>query len=443
MSRHSAENSARNGSNRGFGAVGLRHSFLSVVCRVRPPRIEMTPNTDGHLDDRTVARAVALLEELCAISSPSGHEEGLRRMTQRLAVELESQGLACEVLHERNGTGSSDPALVARAGRAENGLILLVGHLDTVLPANATRRDGDRLFGTGALDMKGGLVTLIAALTLLRERGLSIPNDLVFVGTPDEESSGAISERLTRQWAARARVVVVLEPGLPHGDGETIVVGRRGLTEWRLDIRGTPAHSGLAYWSGRSALAAAADWCGRAQNMSQPGIGATVNVARLVAGDSDFVRQLERHHGLLGTSRRRNVIPDHALAEGEIRFLSNRDRERTLRQLRGLADRVAEIHGVEVAFTIGDTLPPVAPLRSAEELAARTLAFAEQRGWTLHVERDRGGISFSNYLEDNSNIPVLDGLGPVGAGMHTREEHLNLRSLRRRILLLADLLPTL
>ena len=52
----------------------------------------------------------------------------------------------------------------------------------------------------------------------------------------------------------------------------------------------------------------------------------------------------------------------------------------------------------------------------------------------------RGGISFPNFLLDPGRIPVLDGLGPVGGGMHTREEFVDLRSLRRRIVLLADLL---
>ena len=61
-------------------------------------------------------------------------------------------------------------------------------------------------------------------------------------------------------------------------------------------------------------------------------------------------------------------------------------------------------------------------------------------GWRLEIEDDRGGISFSNFLPDPSAIPILDGLGPVGGGMHTREEFMELESLDRRIALLADLL---
>ena len=68
---------------------------------------------------------------------------------------------------------------------------------------------------------------------------------------------------------------------------------------------------------------------------------------------------------------------------------------------------------------------------------------AAARGWRLEVERERGGISFPNFLADPGGFPVLDGLGPVGGGMHTREEHVELESLARRIVLLADLLSSL
>ena len=68
---------------------------------------------------------------------------------------------------------------------------------------------------------------------------------------------------------------------------------------------------------------------------------------------------------------------------------------------------------------------------------------AAERGWRLEVEDDRGGISFPNYIADPSKVAIVDGLGPVGDGMHTREEYLDLRSLERRIVLLADLLREL
>jgi glutamate carboxypeptidase len=291
--------------------------------------------------------------------------------------------------------------------------------------------------------MKGGLAMLIGALDLLAARGEKPPDDLMLVVVPDEEVSGHISERAVRRWCEGARALLVIEPGEARGDAETLVAGRRGLTEWRLEVTGRASHSGLAYWYGRSAVAAAADWVVQAQAMSENGPGATVNVARMVAGDADFVNGLATHHALLGTSRRRNVVSDRALAEGEARYLKPADGLRTMERLARLTQRIAAEREVSMTLLPGTSVPPVDPTGPGAPIAAQVTRLAAERGWRLEVEEDRGGISFPNYIADPSKVPIVDGLGPVGDGMHTREEYLDLRSLERRIVLLADLLAAL
>jgi glutamate carboxypeptidase len=403
---------------------------------------ESMATAGGPLPPAIREHAHAVLLDLCAISSASGDASGLDRMATRLGEEL-SRHLMIEVVRERDERGALMPVLVARGPQARDGGLLVVGHLDTVLPAITPRLAGDALIATGALDMKGGLVTLVAALDLLAHRRQQVPLDLTFVGVPDEEVEGVISEAAVRRWGARARAMLVIEPGEARGSAETLVAGRRGMTEWRLAVEGTAAHSGLAYWQGRSALAAAASWCASAQRMSRPGPHVTVNVARLVCGDCDFVLDLGRHHDLLGTSRRRNVVPDRARAEGEIRFLSGRDRDRTLKRLDRLTAKIAADYGVIATFERGASVPPVDPHGPGEALVQRAVELAAGRGWSLEVEADRGGISFPNYLPAPDEVAVVDGLGPVGDGMHVRDEFLDLRSLDRRAVLLADLLATL
>ncbi|HSS77095.1 MAG TPA: M20/M25/M40 family metallo-hydrolase [Thermoanaerobaculia bacterium] len=385
--------------------------------------------------------AVDLLRELTEISSPSGDAEGLERLAERLAAELRSRGLATEVRAEPSAeAGRSLPVLVARGADTSRGHLLLIGHLDTVLPAVPSRLDGDRLVATGAIDMKGGLATLIGALDLLRHRGQTPPADLLLVAVPDEEVGGELSRAAVRRWGETARALWVLEPGEPVGDAETIVAGRRGMFQWRLEARGTAAHSGLHYWDGRSALAAAARWATKAEALSRRNGGPTVNTGRLVAGDASFVDDLAAAHGLLGTERQLNVVPDRAVAEGEVRFLRLQDGGETLRSLLDLAEEVGRETCTTVIFSPGQEISPVDPESPHSTLSRRAVALAADRGWSLEIEKDRGGISFPNFLPDPSRIPILDGLGPVGGGMHTREEFVDLRSLRRRIVLLADLL---
>ncbi len=400
------------------------------------------------MDDPTAAlpaplfqRTLHLLQEMTAISSPSGDVEGLDRMADRLAAELGQRGLATEIRAEPSvEAGRSLPVLYARGADTSRGHLLLIGHIDTVLSAAPSRLHGDRLVATGAIDMKGGLATLLGALDLLSHRGQAPPADLLLVAVPDEEVGGELSRGAIRRWGETARALWVLEPGEPAGDSETIVAGRRGMFQWRLEVRGTSAHSGLHYWEGRSALAAAARWVAEAEALSRKQGGPTVNTGRLVAGDTSFVEGLAAAHDLLGTERQLNVVPDRAVAEGEARFLRPQDHAAILQGLQDLAQKVGRDTSTTLTFTPGPVIPPVDPGSPHSGLSRRAVELAAARGWPLEIETDRGGISFPNFLPDPSRIPILDGLGPVGGGMHTREEFVSLESLRRRIVLLADLL---
>jgi glutamate carboxypeptidase len=388
----------------------------------------------------TTSRSISLLSDLCAISSASGDTEGLYRVADRLASELTGLGLVAQIHAEAGLNGRGLPVLVARGvGDDEPGTVL-IGHLDTVLPATAPRLENGRLIGTGALDMKGGFAALLGALSLLRERGDLMPPSLTVIAVPDEEVGGPISGRTVRHWGDHARTVLVLEPGAPTAEGETLVIGRRGLTVWRLDARGTAAHSGVAYWDGRSALAAAAAWAGSVQGFSERGDGPLVNVGRIVGGDSEFVSDVGEEHRFIGTSERLNIVADRCLVEGEVRYLSLADRDRTLGEMRRLAASLAAERGVDLEFTEGENILPMAVSESNRALADHLVDTAADAGWKLELESNRGGVSFPNFLPDPSSVCVLDGLGPVGGGMHTRDEYLDLRSLERRIHLIAEAL---
>jgi glutamate carboxypeptidase len=392
------------------------------------------------LPEAVVESTVALVEELCAISSASGDREGLYRTAERLGGELRGLGMLPELHAEPGLDGEAQPVLVARGPGVGDRFTLLLGHLDTVLPAVPPQRLGDRLEGTGALDMKGGLAAFVGALRALRARGEKPSDDLLLVAVPDEEVGGPISVRAVRHWGAQAHTVLVLEPGLARGKGETLVTGRRGLTTWRLDGRGTASHSGVAYWEGRSALAAAATWAGAVQRMSERGDGPVVNVGRIVGGDSEFVSDVGEEHRFIGTSERLNIVADRCLVEGEIRHLAVEDCERFLARMRELAADLARGWGVELELAEIERIPPMAVSAASAALAAHLVAAAAADGWRLELEPNRGGVSFPNFLPDPAAVCVVDGLGPVGDGMHTRREYLDLGSLRRRIALISEAL---
>lgn len=433
-------------------------------------------------DSAVLAATIERLTTWTACSSPSGEAIGLSAMARLLAVDFAAVGLCTEILETTTADGPqpvllahgpaiSDPRVAARS-------LLCVGHLDTVLPAFPPVRTGDHLLASGAVDMKGGLAALWGALRDRQLRAIPPPADLLLAVVPDEEVGGELSHWAMRHWGAAARIVLVLEPGgaeenpappwSPDGSAsprptqpddpgagratepsgaaspahETVVLGRRGLFTWRLEVSGRSAHAGNAFWQGRSAIAAAADWIAAAVALAQPG-GPTVNPARIVGGEGGFVSDLAGQASLVGSPRQLNVVPDRATVEGEARFLRSAEGSRLRRDLEALATAIASRHEVEVRFTCTSEIPPLDPGGPAAALAERAAAIATAHGWQLGVETERGGISFPNMLPDPGAVPVLDGLGPAGGGMHTRHEWVDLRSLERRIHLLAALLDEL
>ena len=405
-------------------------------------------STDGPIFHSTLA----VLEALCAVSSPTGDRDGLIQATGVYGELLADRGLQVEVVLEKNAAGVELPVLIARSGSDLDGPsgLFLIGHMDTVLPAAPASYRDARLYATGAADMKGGLACFVGAVDQLQAEGYDLPHDLTLVVVPDEEVAGEICHAVVRRFGATARAMWVLEPGrradeAPEAftggnadDGETIVLARRGLIKWYLDVHGRGAHAGSAYWQGRSAAGSAARWVAAALDLARPGAGPTVNAGRIVAGERAFVEDLADQAGLLFSDRQTNVVPDRARVEGEMRFRSEAEGDELIRRLAGLATDIAERDGTELHFDAYQRVPawsraPGSPAAPAEEAAIR-------RGWTLKVEPDRGGISFPNMLRDPSALPILDGLGPTGGGLHTRNEFVDLCSIDRRIRLLADLL---
>jgi glutamate carboxypeptidase len=166
----------------------------------------------------------------------------------------------------------------------------------------------------------------------------------------------------------------------------------------------------------------------------------TVNLARVAGGDRGFVEAPNEYAALLGSGRQLNVVAERAAVEGEFRFLAPADGEAVRERLVRLTREIAEAGGVRAELVFGHEVAPVDATAERLAVAERAVDCAARRGWRLEVERDRGGISFPNFLPAELALPILDGLGPAGGGMHTRDEHVDVVSFARRLVLVADLL---
>ncbi|TMR97496.1 M20 family metallopeptidase [Nonomuraea basaltis] len=301
-----------------------------------------------------------------------------------------------------------------------NAPIVLLAHYDTVWPAGTLASwpftvEGDRATGPGTFDMKAGLVQLVWALRALDATGLPRP-PLRLLLNGDEEIGSPVSRPLIEEAARDAAAVLVFEAS---ADG-ALKTARKGVGIFQLAFTGVEAHAGLEPANGASAIDELARAVRRLHDLADPGAGTTVNVG-VVAG---------------GTGS--NVVAGAARAEVDVRVSSQAEAARVDAALAGLRP-----HDPRASIQVrgGWNRPAMERGPGTARLFALACAVAAEMGLDLR-ECSVGGASDGNFAAA-LGVPVLDGLGAVGAGAHARHEHISVDGMVERAALTAGLLRAL
>ena len=362
---------------------------------------------------------VHLLKQLVMLESPTQNKEAVDACVAFVARELKKVGCKVTVQPQKD-VGDLIVAEFA-PGRVKDAddEILVLTHVDTVWPVGKIVQmpffvQGNRLYGPGVLDMKAGLVMLLASLRALH--GLNVKPQkriTVFVNSAEETGSDAATDMI-RKLARRASLVLCLEPALPGG---ALKLERKGRLVVRMDVKGRSAHGGTPE-KGVSAVEELAAQIAR--------------LKRLRAGETTV------NVGLVGGGENANVVAESAWAVLDIRFWKTPDRDRVLRILR---ESVPVLRGSRIKVTVESQTPPLEKTRASDRLFGRAQEIAAGLGLSLKGGRTGGGSDAS--IAAGLGIATLDGLGPDGDGLHAGNEHLLLSSLVERTALLTELLKSL
>ena len=361
-----------------------------------------------------------LLRELVLLESPSLEKAPADRCCGFLADQWLLRGGIVHVLKQEHRGNHLRIVWPPTASRP-TGQLLVLGHYDTVYPTGTIvrmpyRASGGKVYGPGAFDMKAGIVQALFALEALVQLKLPAKKNLVFLWTSDEEIGSASSRSLIEAEARRSDAVFVLEPSLgPRG---LVKTARKGVGEVRLLVHGRASHSGLAPEKGINAIHELAAQIARMEKWNRPGRGITIN-ADVIEGGS-----------------RTNVIAERASATLDLRAWRLAD----MRALESRLHSLRPIHrGAKLEITGGFGRPPLERKHSAA-LFSRAKSLARQLG--LHLgEAAAGGGSDGNFTAA-LGVPTLDGLGAVGDGAHSHQEHVLVKTMPQRAALLAALLAT-
>lgn len=353
------------------------------------------------------------------IESHTADVVGVNRLMDRVATGFRQAG--AQVSRIKGPDGTADHLSIAAPWSGGGPGILVLCHLDTVHPKGTLdhfsyRIEGNRAYGPGIYDMKGGAYLAYAAYRSLAEASRTTPLPLRFLYTSDEEVGSPHSRALIEEHARNAKYVLVTEPGR---DGGKVVTGRKGVARFIINVEGRPAHSGTRHADGRSAIVEMARQIIDIEGMTDYGRGITVNVGRIEGGTAA------------------NTVPAHCWATIDVRVASVADADEIVGRLLSLQPKSPD---TRVTVTGGLNRPPFEKNAGVARLFDHAATIARELGFELG-DCYTGGGSDANFTAHS--VPTLDGLGPDGAGAHTLNEHLLISSLVPRMLLQRRLFETL
>jgi glutamate carboxypeptidase len=346
------------------------------------------------------------LEKLVDVESPSNDLAAIHRSAAAVADLLERRlGRPAQLVESPRGphvrwSGGGEPR------------VLILGHHDTVHPLGTINEfpfslHGGMATGPGVFDMKAGIVQAIHAVAALSEA-----EGIEFLISCDEEVGSVTSRALIEERAVACGAVLVLEPS---ADGGALKTGRKGTGTFHLLVTGRAAHAGLEPEKGANALVEAAHQILEIATWGDPAKGTTVTPTLAASGTAD------------------NVVPDQAHVSVDVRVTGPAEKQRIEAAMAGLRARNPDCQ-ILVTGQIGR--PPMPESTSETLMAIARKVDPKIEGVSV------GGGSDGNFTAA-IGVATLDGLGAVGGGAHTRNEHVEVATMVPRVYLLRGILEKL
>ncbi len=367
-------------------------------------------------DDR-----VELLKRLVEINSGTSNIAGVNEIQRVIRPELEKLGFQTRLIPNPDGSNLSAELLVGTIIGKYQKFVTLVCHADTVFePKSAFQNftlshDGATAVGPGVIDDKGGIIVAIKGVQnfLAKES----PNfSIRLVCAPSEETGSHGYWSGFSQYGKDSAIVLGFEPALDNG---SIIHSRRGNRWYHIEVEGKAAHAGRAHHKGINAGHELAIKLDKLQRLTDYKKEVTVSIASLSGGSDKY-----------------NVVCANACAKIDARFTDRKSADALHKKVVAILKKV-NVKSYEgkrpskTRFRIDNDCPAFTRQPSAVPfLKAYLDTLKELEGKTFQSERS-GGAADSNGMSREGLI-IIDGLGPVGGGMHTVNEFVKISSLYTR-----------
>ena len=365
-----------------------------------------------YLDGQLPA-ALEMLRRMVEINSFTANRAGVNRLARLTAQCFAPLGFTSEWVSSTNPE-FGDHLVMTRPGNSPRS-IALISHLDTVFPPEEEERnnfrwqpEGNRIFGPGTNDIKGGTVMMWLVLDGLRRHWPQVFNAItwrLFWNSSEERFSNDFGDVCRSRFDAATLAALVFESEGRRDNKSLMVVARKGRAEWRVTVRGRGAHAGGKHAQGANAAVQLA------------------HTIQRIAALTDYTRDLTFNVGTVRGGTVLNRVPHEAVADGEFRAFTPgtfADAKAALLALAGSGDVCSAADGFacQVSVEVLRESRPWPPNPASDRLCEIWKRAGLELGIPV-ASQERGGLSDGNLLWDA--VPTLDGLGPWGDNDHCSE----------------------
>ncbi|MBK06983.1 MAG: hypothetical protein CL920_23630 [Deltaproteobacteria bacterium] len=354
-----------------------------------------------------------LLKAQVDINSYTYYPEGIDRLAEVTAEQFAPLGFTSEMIRSEC-PGCGHHLVMTRKGTTKHS-IALISHLDTVYTEEEEARnnfswrvDGDRIYGPGTIDIKGGTVMIYMILSALQDYAPEVYDAIewkVMLNSSEEDDATHFGQVCLSRFDEHTIAGLVFELGHFNQEEFQLVIARKGRGVYNVHAHGRRAHAGTQHPKGANAILQLAD------------------VIQKIEAITDYSRDLTFNVGHVEGGTVANSVPSKASLLLELRSFDREAFRDGVAQLEAL-DGYSSVTSADGEFSCRVEVEKVRetgpwPINDGTD---HLFSIWERVGGEMGlkaIRQERGGLSDGNLI--CHKVPVLDGLGPAGANAHCSE----------------------
>lgn len=405
-------------------------ALLTAICLSTPLAHAAADMALKTAAEKAQIEFIESLRQMVLIESGSADLKGLAQMATLVESRLKALGFATE--RHKTTTGAGADIVVGTLKGTGQKKFMLQAHMDTVYPpgilsTQGYKVDGNRIYGPGIADDKGGIAVILHSLAILKDRGWKDFAQITVMFNPDEEVGSIGSGELISQLADQHDVVLSCEPTAAKSvaKNEAVLLGASGATRMDMHVTGKASHAGAVPDLGRNALVELSHQIVQTRDVHKSIPGVQLNWTVSQAGTV------------------RNQIPDKAQASADVRTTLPGAAEKLQSTLQNMVNTQKLIAETDTRVTLIGGRPPYQGGAKAKALADKAQAIYQELDRQLDIVPMTGGATDAAFAARSDKAAVIESFGLAGWGYHAKDEYIEVDSIVPRLYLMTRMLMEL